>query len=147
VLLRQPSSQGFAVATTGLWVLIGCASGGAASERLERGAGQVITEEQIERSGARTAWEALRLTVHNVSFSETGRGPTAIRRRGQSSMILDDELRVMVDGVTLTDFTVLARMPASDLLGIEVLSAMDATTYYGTNYPSGLIRIRTKTGG
>ncbi|HYL57003.1 MAG TPA: hypothetical protein VEU73_15635 [Gemmatimonadales bacterium] len=62
-------------------------------------------------------------------------------------MVLDDELRVMVDGLTLTDFTVLARMPASDLLGIEVLSGMDATTYYGTNYPSGLIRIRTKTGG
>jgi outer membrane cobalamin receptor len=127
----------------------GCASsgGGTNSGRLEQPEGQVVSEEQIAKSGARTAWDALRLTVHNITFNETGRGqPSRITRRGRSSMLLDDGPRILVDGVALTDYTVLARMPATDLLSIEVLSAMDATTLYGTNYSGGVIRIHTKTG-
>ena len=136
----------------GCLVLSGCASrhavAAAQSGRLQSPDGQLITEEEIARSGARTAWEALRLTVHNVSFYETGRGqPTGITRRGRSSMVLNDGPRILVDGVALTDYTVLARIPASDLLSIEVLSAIDATTLYGTNYSGGAIRIRTKNGG
>jgi outer membrane cobalamin receptor len=141
-----------AVATAPLFVLIGlaaCASGGgaASSGRLEQSEGQTITEEQIAKSGARTVWDALRLTVHNITFNETGRGqPTRITRRGRSSMLLDDGPRILVDGVALTDYTVLARMPATDLLSIDVLSAMDATMLYGSNYSGGAIRIHTKTG-
>src|SRR5207248_822037 len=91
--------------------LTACASsgGGAGISRLEQTEGQTITEEQIAKSGARTAWDALRLTVHNVTFNETGRGqPTRITRRGRSSMLLDDGPRILVDGVALTDYTVLA---------------------------------------
>ena len=125
---------------TGLILVLGCASGGG-------GEGQYVSEEQIAQSGARTAWEALRLTVHNITFNETGRGqPTRITRRGRSSMVLDDGPRILVDGVALTDYTLLARMPASDLQSIEVLSPMDATTLYGTNYVGGVIRIHTRTG-
>jgi outer membrane cobalamin receptor len=133
----------------GLVGLAGCASGRGATNtsRLEQPEGQVITEEQIAKSGANTAWDALRLTVHNITFNETGRGqPTRITRRGRSSIVLNDGPRILVDGVALTDYTVLARMPATDLLSIEVLSAMDATTLYGTNYAGGVIRIHTKTG-
>jgi outer membrane receptor protein involved in Fe transport len=43
------------------------------------------------------------------------------------------------------DFTVLGEMPAADLLDIEILSGIDATTYYGTNATKGVIRLRTKT--
>ena len=59
---------------------------------------------------------------------------------------IDPSGRILVDGVALTDYTVLARMPASDLQSIEVLSPMDATTLYGTNYVGGVIRIHTRTG-
>lgn len=132
--------------------ILRCASGGAGTatnqEALGRAEGQVVTEEEIARSGARTAWDALRLTVHNMTFNETGRGqPVRIVRRGRSSMVLDDGPRVLVDGVALTDYSVLARMPASDVVRIEILSAMDATTLYGTNFSGGVIRIHTKTGG
>ncbi len=41
----------------------------------------------------------------------------------------------------------LGGMPAADLLDIEVLTGVDATTYYGTNATNGVIRIRTKVGG
>lgn len=134
-------------------ILLGsCASSGpgttASSDRLERGGGQVVTEEEIAKSGARTAWEVLQLTVHNITFSETSRGqPTRITRRGRSSVVLDDGPRILMDGVSLTDYTVLARMPAADLRSIEVLSAIEATTLYGTNHSGGVIRIHTKTGG
>lgn len=134
-------------------ILLGrCASSGpgttASSDRLERGGGQVVTEEEIAKSGARTAWEVLQLTVHNITFNETSRGqPTRITRRGRSSVVLDDGPRILMDGVSLTDYTVLARMPAADLRSIEVLSAIEATTLYGTNHSGGVIRIHTKTGG
>lgn len=131
-------------------VLSDCASGGlpARADRLTELQGQTVTEEQIVASGARTAWEALRLTVHHVMFYENSRGvPTRITRRGRSSLLLNDQPRIMLDAVPLSEYGVLAQIPASDLESIEVLSAMDATTYYGTNYPNGLIRIRTKAGG
>src|SRR5713101_6155631 len=150
--LRRPIRILFpAVPLLGCLVVGSCASGHGAStqysDRLRGPEGQVVTEEAIAKSGARTAWEALRFTVHNINFYETGRGqPTAITRRGRSSMVLDDGPRILVDGVALTDYTVLARMPASDLLSIEVLSPMDATTLYGTNYVGGVIRIHTRTG-
>lgn len=150
--LRRVMSDSLSRASwTGLILLLGCASGGGGnvghSDRLQNAEGQYISEEQIAQSGARTAWEALRLTVHNITFNETGRGqPTRITRRGRSSMVLDDGPRILVDGVALTDYTVLARMPASDLQSIEVLSPMDATTLYGTNYVGGVIRIHTRTG-
>jgi len=133
-------------------LLVSCASSGpgttAIGDRLERVDGQVVTEEQIAKSGARTVWEVLQLTVHNITFNETGRGqPTRITRRGRSSVVLDDGPRILMDGVALTDYTVLARMPASDLQSIEVLGANEATTLYGTNHSGGVIRIHTKTGG
>ena len=131
-------------------VLSDCASSGlpARADRLAELQGQTVTEEQIVASGARTAWEALRLTVHHVMFYENSRGvPTRITRRGRSSLLLNDQPRIMLDAVPLSEYGVLAQIPASDLESIEVLSAMDATTYYGTNYPNGLIRIRTKAGG
>jgi outer membrane cobalamin receptor len=132
------------------FVLLGsCASSGpgttATSDRLERGEGQIVTEEEIAKSGARTVWEVLQVTVHNITFN---RGqPTRITRRGRSSVVLDDGPRILMDGVALTDYTVLARMPASDVQSIEVLGAIEATTLYGTNHSGGVIRIHTKTGG
>jgi outer membrane cobalamin receptor len=134
-------------------VLLGsCASSGpgttATSDRLDRGEGQIVTEQEIAKSGARTVWEALQVTVHNITFNETSRGqPRRITRRGRSSVVLDDGPRILMDGVALTDYTLLARMPASDVQSIEVLGAIEATTLYGTNHSGGVIRIHTKTGG
>ena len=132
------------------FVSVGCASAGGPTQTRnspEQVEGQIVTEDQIARSGARTAWDALRLTVHNITFGETGRGqPTRITRRGRSSAARDDGPRVLVDGVALTELSVLTRMPASDVLSIEVVSGIDATTRYGTDYTGGVIKIRTKGG-
>jgi TonB-dependent SusC/RagA subfamily outer membrane receptor len=38
-------------------------------------------------------------------------------------------------------------MPAADIEQIEVLTGIDATTYYGTGATKGVIRITTKVAG
>jgi len=102
----------------------------------------------IEQSGARTAWDALQRTVPFYSFHTNSRGrPTRVEHRGRSSIVLRDQPLILVDGVELHDITALGDMPASDLLDIEVLTGVDATTYYGTNATNGVIRLRTKAGG
>ena len=106
---------------------------------------RIITQAAIERSGARTAWDALQRTVPFFVFRENSRGkPTRVEHRGRTSMVLRDQPLIIVDGIELTDFSVLGGMPASDLYEIEVLSGIDATTYYGTGATNGVIRIHTK---
>lgn len=105
----------------------------------------VITAEQIVASGATTAWEALRRTVTNYTFRESGNGtPLRIDHRGRSSMNLSDRPIILLDGVRLTEIRVLEQIPASDLSSIEVISGISATTYYGTNANNGVISIRTR---
>lgn len=108
---------------------------------------RIITEKAIEHSGARTAWDALQRTVPFFSFNDGTRGrPARIEHRGRSSIVLRDQPLILVDGVELNDFTVLGGIPAADLYEIEVLTGIDATTYYGTNATKGVIRIWTKSG-
>ena len=109
---------------------------------------RIIDERAIEQSGARTAWDALQRTVPFFAFRTNSRGrPTRVEHRGRSSIVLHDQPLILVDGVQLQDVTALGDMPASDLLDIEVLTGVDATTYYGTNATNGVIRLRTKAGG
>src|SRR2546422_280768 len=105
-----------------------------------------ITEDKIAQSGARTAWDALRLTVPIVQFRERRGRPAEISRRGRASIYLDDQTRLVIDNVRVYDLRVLEQMAAADILTIEVLSGLDATTYYGGTSTSGMIVIKTKTG-
>src|SRR2546427_7379193 len=58
-----------------------------------------ITEDKIAQSGARTAWDALRLTVPIVQFRERRGRPAEISRRGRASIYLDDQTRLVIDNV------------------------------------------------
>ena len=109
---------------------------------------RVVSTEAIERSGARTAWEALQRTVPFFTFKDNNRGGTSgIEHRGRSSIVLRDQPMILMDGIELNDFTTLTGMPASDIREIEVLTGIDATTFYGTGASKGVIRIWTKSGG
>lgn len=109
---------------------------------------RVITADAIEKSGARTAWEALQRTVPFFTFNDNRSGrPAGVEHRGRSSIVLRDQPMIIVDGVELNDFTTLGSMPASDIEEIEVLTGIDATTYYGTGATQGVIRITTKGSG
>lgn len=109
---------------------------------------RIVTQRAIERSGARTAWDALERTVPFFSFRDaTRRGAARIEHRGRSGAAAAEQPLVFVDGAQLTDVSVLSGMPAADLLEIEVWSGLDGTTYYGTGAGKGVIRIRTKLAG
>lgn len=103
-------------------------------------AGQLITAQQIARSGARTAWEALQKNVTGVIFDAAG----GIHRRGTSSVTKKEDMRVYVDNVMVNDVRTLHDMPAADIRSIRVLSGIDATTYFGTSSIDGAILIRTR---
>jgi outer membrane cobalamin receptor len=121
---------------------------GAEDASLTPGGRRVVDQRAIEQSGARTAWEALQRTVPFFTFRTNSRGrPARVEHRGRSSIVLRDQPIILVDGVEVIDVTTLGGMPAADLLDIEVLTGVDATTYYGTNATNGVIRIRTRVGG
>jgi outer membrane cobalamin receptor len=110
-------------------------------------AAKVVTAEQIVASGAKNAWDALRLVVPNVQLRETSRGqPARIQRRGRGSIYLDDQVRVILDHVRVYDLQILREVAATEILTIELFTGLDATTYYGASSTAGLIVITTTTG-
>src|SRR3989440_9686231 len=109
-------------------------------------AGRVITAEAIAKSGAKTAWDAVRLTVPNVQLREVRGEPARIQRRGRASLYQEDQVRVILDHMPIDDLQVLKQVAAADILTIEILTGLDATTHYGAMSTSGVIVITT-TGG
>jgi outer membrane cobalamin receptor len=109
---------------------------------------RVITAAAIEKTGARTAWEALQRTVPFFEFKDGNNGHAGrVEHRGRSSIMLQDQPMIIMDGVELNDYASLVVMPAADIELIEVLTGIDATTYYGTGATKGVIRITTKGAG
>ena len=104
------------------------------------------TAEAIAKSGAKTAWDALRLTVPNVQLREVRGQPARIQRRGRASIYQEDQVRVILDHVPVEELQVLKQVAASDILTIEVLTGLDATTRYGGASTTGVILISTNTG-
>jgi outer membrane receptor protein involved in Fe transport len=132
--------------------LLGAVLGGIACGRSSQDSGRhpgparrVITAEQIAKTGAKSCWDAVRFTVRSISTRETADGrPLRIERRGNSSVYLDDQVQVFMDGLRIFEFQVLDNTPASDIARIEVLTGLDATTRYGTNAADGVILIYTR---
>ena len=133
------------------WPLLLAAAGCGAARSGSAGASapsaaKVVTADQIAASGAKTAWDAVRLTVPNVHLRENRGRATAIQRRGQASIYLDDQVRVILDNARIYDLTVLQQVAAADIYTIEVFTGLDATTYYGASSTSGVIVITTTSG-
>jgi len=130
-----------------VWVALahGGARAGLAQSR-EPSAGRVITAEAIAKSGAKTAWDAVRSTVPNVQLREVRGEPARIQRRGRASLYQDDQVRVILDHVPIDDLQVLKQIAAADILTIEILTGLEATTQYGAASTSGAIVITTTSG-
>jgi len=130
-----------------VWVALahGGARAGLAQSR-EPSAGRVITADAIAKSGARTAWDAVRFTVPNVQLREVRGEPARIQRRGRASLYQDDQVRVILDHLPIDDLQVLKQIAAADILTIEILTGLDATTQYGAASTSGAIVITTTSG-
>lgn len=102
---------------------------------------RVITAAQIESSGARTAWDAVRRLLPQLNF-EGG----SINHRGQSSIVLTDAVAVVLDGARLADYHALADIPANQIQTIRFISGTRGTTLYGLNSGDGVLVVETKHG-
>jgi outer membrane cobalamin receptor len=107
-----------------------------------------ITQAQIERSSATTAWEVLKNDVRRYTYKEdrSGRPLRIVAQRGVSSIILSDAdaPMVIIDGARLTDVAALAQLPASAIASIEILSGIRGSGSQGTNASAGVIYIHTR---
>jgi len=106
-----------------------------------------ITAEQIEKSGARTAWQVLKHQAPMLQTRDDGNGrPASLGRRGRASLYLDDSPAIVLDGVRVPDFRALEDIDAQSIFAIYIYDGIEGTTYYGTNSVSGVILIKTKSG-
>lgn len=106
--------------------------------------GRVITAEQIARSGATNAWEALRRSSTHLLIRENSRGEQArISYRGPNSLLLSNEVLVIVDGIHLVGWTYLREIPAASIAYIQIMTGPQATVQYGTPAGNGVIVVST----
>jgi outer membrane cobalamin receptor len=106
--------------------------------------GRTITAEQIARSGATNAWEALRRSGTHLLVRENTRSEQArISHRGANSLLLSNEVLVVVDGIHLTDWTYLREIPAASIAYIRIMSGPQGTVQYGTPAGNGVIVVST----
>lgn len=104
----------------------------------------VVSRSEIEESGARTAWEALRLTVALHLEEDVYGNPSQILHRGHGSILGPQAPILVVDGAIVSDFNDLDEMPAGDLAQIRVRSRSAATAEYGALASAGVIELTTR---
>ncbi len=106
--------------------------------------GELVTAEEIAKTGATNAWDALRFTVKSHYFYEYKGQPVRVTaNRGTGSIILREDPLIFLDRTRLADIFLLRQVPASEIHSIQVLSGADGTTYFGTSAAGGVIVIRT----
>ncbi len=94
----------------------------------------VITAEQIEKSGANTAWQVLKQNAPILTIREDQNGrPQSMGRRGRSSFVLSEAPIIVLDGVRGPDFRSLDVIDAQSIFTILIYDGVEGTTYYGTD--------------
>jgi TonB-dependent Receptor Plug Domain len=107
----------------------------------------IVTAEQIAETGASDAWDAIRLTVRGYYFREDrGQPVRMLSKRGQGSLVSQEEPFIIVNNVRINDVAYLRDIPASQIVSIRVYTQNDAATYFGTNSVGGVIVLETMLG-
>jgi hypothetical protein len=104
-------------------------SGGSASS-------QIIFADEIERSRAVTAYDAVSKLRHNF-----------LSDRGRTSLLDASAPRVpnvYVDGIPYGPLSSLNNIPAQQVLSIRLYRAWEAQYKYGSDNPAGVIEVTTK---
>ena len=105
------------------------------------GSRDLITREEIERTGAQTAYEVVRQLRPEFLIVRGSMGLNSTRPRERGA-----EPVVYVDGVRFGNLDSLHSIRMGDLLEIRRLSGADATTRFGTGHAGGAILVRTRHG-
>ncbi|HSM61205.1 MAG TPA: TonB-dependent receptor plug domain-containing protein [Longimicrobiales bacterium] len=116
---------------------------GDATEPNER-EGQILTREDIARTGAKNGWEALQrgATLLNIQLTREG-SDARVTRRGVSSFYLSPQILLVVDGTHMLGVSTLEDIRASNIDYIQILSARTAVVKYGSAGGNGVIVVRT----
>jgi len=108
----------------------------------------IITREEIRKTGARDALEALQRTRNNLLVQDTGFGNRPrVLSRGVGSITLSPEVAVVIDGIAVANGVGSLRdMPVSDIAYMQVLTARQATPTMGATGGNGAVIIATRGG-
>ena len=106
--------------------------------------GRVIRAREIQKLGARDAWEVIkRVGVYSTRETEHGKAQK-VWRRGRGSIMLDEAPLVVVDGVLMEDFRVLQEIDVRNIELIRLLNSVEGTHFYGAPGGAGAIIIQTR---
>lgn len=107
--------------------------------------GVMITRDQIQRSRAVNALEALERARTHLDIRWTRQGaPPSITYRGRDSLVQDGDILVVVDGTpTIEAARVLQDIDAQHIEFMKVLTAREATPRYGMLAGNGVVYVRT----
>lgn len=137
---------------TGLLILAlgACGSFGArgVGEYVPKGAGpggQVLTQAEIQRTGARDAFEALeRGNTYLIITNPGGDHPAQITYRGASSLFMGNAILLVVDGARVKHSQQMLRsIPAESIHHIRILSGREASVLWGSEAANGVIMVQT----
>jgi hypothetical protein len=115
-----------------LVVATACAGTTRTSESSNR---NLITRPEITETRAGTAYEVVQQLR-----------PDFLRGRpsGTGTSVVNMFPVVYLDGTRLGELEQMRTIPAAIVLTIQLISASDATTRWGTGYPAGVIEVKTR---
>jgi hypothetical protein len=121
------------LAVLGFAVAVGsCAGSRGATPPLDRAH---ILKPEIAATNANTAYDAVLQLRPNFLRGRS----LATRSRTRTETPL-----VYMDGARLGELGQLRNIPTTIILSIQLISASDATTRWGTGHPAGVIEVRTR---
>jgi len=125
------------VPTCCLIALLGaCSMHRARDPAIDGASRNVITEAELDSVHASSVYEAIaKLRGEFLTY----RGETSLQEKRSKPFP-----SVFMDGVRYGELADLRNVPASQVSRIRLLRAWEATTQYGTGYPSGVIEITSK---
>jgi hypothetical protein len=150
--MLAPSLRSRGIATVAALITAACASAGAPPSQAYPAmqgpsllaTGRVLDSEGIRRSGAHTAWDAIRLLRPGFSFQRT-QNTGLMPPRGAPARIDDAALLLVIDGHRIRDLDALRALPAAEVVTIQLLTATEAAAYFGAGSREGAIIVRTRT--
>jgi outer membrane cobalamin receptor len=105
---------------------------------------RLITREDIERSGAVDAFDALKRAGSYLSIGERKRGDPRVTERGRSSFLLSPQILLIVDGIMMGNLGVLHNIRAENVDWMRVMTGAEATPQYGTDASNGVLLVATR---
>jgi hypothetical protein len=104
-------------------------------------ASRMYDAERIRRSGAVTAWDAVRLLVPRYQLDAIRGGSLLYGSSSRTGRV--PAMRLVLDGHPMLDLDALRAIPAQDIVAIHVLSASEAAQYSFGDGGQGAIVVQT----